>query len=117
MKKSVLKNFTNFTGRQLCCGFFLIKWQAFWHATLLKRGPSPGFPCEYLEIFKNTYFEVETLENEIYSCFTMSVSHTLLTGKSKESMPKLFYCKRNMVQCKTLIQLFPFWKQKSPHPN
>ena len=84
MKKSVLENFTNFTGRQLCCGFFLIKWQAFWHATLLKRGSSTGFPCEYLEIFKNTYFEVETLENEIFSCFMMSVSHTLLMVKVKK---------------------------------
>ena len=41
-------------------------------------------------------------------------SHTLRTGKSKEGILKLFYSKRNMVQCKILIQLFPSWKQDPP---
>ena len=36
--------------------------------------------CEYMEILKNTCIEVETLENEIYSCFLMS--EVILTGKS-----------------------------------
>ena len=38
--------------------------------------------CEYMEILKNTCIEVETLENEIYSCFLMS--EVILTGKSKK---------------------------------
>ena len=38
--------------------------------------------CEYMEIFKNTYFEVDTLENEIYSCILMS--KVILTRKSKK---------------------------------
>ena len=42
----------NFTGKPLCCNFFLIK---------------QSVSCKYLEISKNTCFEVETLENEIYS--------------------------------------------------
>ena len=39
---------------------------------------------EHSEIFKNGYFEVQTLENEIYSCFFVSkVMHTVL-GKVKK---------------------------------
>ena len=35
--------------------------------------------CEYSKISKNTYFEVETVESEIYSCFLMSeVIYSLL---------------------------------------
>ena len=37
--------------------------------------------------------------------------------KSQESIPKLFYGKRNRVQCITLIEPFPSWKQKFFHPN
>ena len=40
--------------------------------------------CEYLEIFKNTYFKAETLENEIYSSFLMSENIHSLLGKVKE---------------------------------
>ena len=83
MKKSVPKNFANFTGKHLCCGFFLIKWQVFWPATLLKETPTQVFSGEYSEIFKNTYFEVDTVESETYSCFSVSeVIHSLL-GKVK----------------------------------
>ena len=35
-KKGVLKNFTKFTGKNLCQGFFLIKLQACNFITLLK---------------------------------------------------------------------------------
>ena len=47
-KKGVLKNSTNFTGKHLCWGLFLIKLQALG----LKL-----FSCEICEIFRNTYFE------------------------------------------------------------
>ena len=43
VKKSVPENLANFTGKHLCCGFFLIKWQAFWPAALLKRDSNTGF--------------------------------------------------------------------------
>ena len=33
-------------------------------------------------------------------------NHSLLTGKSKEGIPKLLYSKRNMVQCKILYCIF-----------
>ena len=84
MKKHVFKIFANFTGKHLRWSLFLIKRQDFWLATLLKRDSNTVvFPCEHLEIFKNTYFEVQTLENEIYSCFFMSkVIHSVL-GKVK----------------------------------
>ena len=41
-KKAVPKNFAIFTGKNLCWSFFLIKWQAFRPATLLKRDPNTG---------------------------------------------------------------------------
>ena len=41
-------------------------------------------------------------------------NHSLLTGKSKEGIPKLLYSKRNMVQCKILIHIFASLKQKMP---
>ena len=51
---------------------------------LLKRDYSTDFSSEYSEIFNNAYFQVEALENEIYSCFLMSeVIHSLL-GKVKK---------------------------------
>ena len=41
-KKSVLKNFANFRGKQLCFSLFLIKLEAFGPAVLLKRDSNTG---------------------------------------------------------------------------
>ena len=41
-KKAALKNFAILTGKHLCCSLFLIKLQAFWPATLLKRDSNTG---------------------------------------------------------------------------
>ena len=86
MKKGVLKNFTNSTQKRLRWSLFLIKRQDFWLATLLKRDTNTGvFLREHSEIFKNAYFEVEILENEIYSCFFVSkVIHSVLGKVKKE---------------------------------
>ena len=70
VKKGVLKNFANFTGKHMRWSLFLIKQQDVWLATLLKRDSNTGvFQRDHSEIFKNTYFEVQILENEVYSCF------------------------------------------------
>ena len=101
MKNGVLKKFCKFTGKYLSWSLFLIKWQAFWPATSLKRDSNKVFSCEYLEIFKIAYFEVETLENEIYSSFFMSeVIHSLL---SKVKHTETLFSKRNVVHRKILI--------------
>ena len=114
VKEGVLKNFANFTGKHLCWSIFLLKQQNFWLATLSKRNSNTGvFLSEHSEIFINSYFEEQSLENESYSCLFMS---KVRTGKSKEGILKLFYSKRKMVQCKILIQLFPSWKLSSPTP-
>ena len=116
VKKYDLKNFANFTGKHLRCSLLLIKRQDFWLATLLKRDSNTGvFLREHSEIFKNAYFEVQILEIEIYSCFFMSkVVHSVLGKVKKEYWNS--YSKRNMAQCKILIQLFPSWKLSSPTP-
>ena len=70
VKKGVLKNFVNFRGKHMRWSLFLIKQQDFWLANLLKRDSNTGvFQRDHSEIFKNTYFEVQILENEVYSCF------------------------------------------------
>ena len=85
VKKGVLKNFANFAGKHLRWSLFLIKRQDVWLATLLKRDPNTGvFLREHLEIFKNAYFEAQTLENENYSCFFMSKFIHSTLGKVKK---------------------------------
>ena len=84
-EKDVLKNFANFTGKHLRWSFFLIKRQDFWLVTLLKRDSNTGvFPREHSEVFRNAYFEVQTLENESYSCFFMSIVIHSVLGKVKK---------------------------------
>ena len=57
-KKGVLKNFTNFTGKHLCCKRFLIKLQA-WRPKGLqlyqKETPTQLVFNEISKIFKNTF--------------------------------------------------------------
>ena len=71
--------------------WFLFNKQAlFWPATLLKRGSIQVLSYEYSEIFKNTYFEVDNLENEIYSYFLMSEAIHSLLEKVKKVCRKSF---------------------------
>ena len=50
VKKGVLKNFANFTGKHLCWSLFLKKFI-----------PSQVFSCDTCEMFKNAYFEEHLL--------------------------------------------------------
>ena len=110
VKKGVLKNLANFIGKHLRWSLFIIKQQDFWFTTLLKRDSNTGvFQREHSQ---TPLFEVQILENEIYPCFLMSK----VKKESKEGILKLFYNKRNMMQCKILIQLFPSWKLSSSTP-
>ena len=43
LKKYVLKNFANFTGKHLCWSFFLIKWNHFY--TIIKSNPLGMLSC------------------------------------------------------------------------
>ena len=68
---------------------------------LLKRDSNTDFSSEYSEIFNTTYFQVEALENEIYSCFLMSeVIYTPYWEKERRYAETLLQSK---VQCKILI--------------
>ena len=51
VKKIVLKNIKNFTGKHLCWRFILGR------QLYLKKTPTQVFFCEICEIFKNDYFE------------------------------------------------------------
>ena len=52
VKKSVLKNFSNFKGRHLCWSLFFTK---------SKRDFNADIFCENWEVYKNTYFEEHLL--------------------------------------------------------
>ena len=53
--------------KHLRWSLFLVKRQDFWLATLLKRDSNAGvFLREDSETFKNAFFEVQTLDIEIY---------------------------------------------------
>ena len=83
-KKGVPEKFTNFTEKTRRWGLLLIKCHPVWPTALLKETPAQLVFFEYSKIFKDTDFEVETLENEIYSWFLVSeVIHSLL-GKVKK---------------------------------
>ena len=56
MKKGVLKNFANFTGKRMCWSPFLIKLQALGLELYYKETPTVVF-FEICENVKNTYFE------------------------------------------------------------
>ena len=50
VKKGVLKNFTKFTGKHLCQSLFTNK------VTGLKKRLAQVLPCEFCEMFQNTFF-------------------------------------------------------------
>ena len=60
MKKCVLKNLANFTGKYMHWSLLLIKWQHLWPANLLKETATQVFSCEHSESFNNAYFEIQT---------------------------------------------------------
>ena len=54
VKRSVLKNFTSFTGKQLCWNLFLINLEVFRPALYWREIPTQVLSCEIRGIFKNT---------------------------------------------------------------
>ena len=55
--KVVLKNFANFTGKNLCWSLFLIKLEFWGPATLLIKTLTQQLSFEICKLFKNNYFE------------------------------------------------------------
>ena len=55
-KKSVLRDFTKFTGKHLCQSLSFNKVAGLSSATLLKKRLAQVFSCEFYEIFKNNFF-------------------------------------------------------------
>ena len=79
VKKGVLKNLANFTGRKLCWSLFLIKFQQIKSATLLI------FCYEICESFKNTYFE-EHQPADASIIERQQKTHALLGKKNKSCL-------------------------------
>ena len=57
VKKGALKNFANFTEKQICWSLFLIKLQAWKTVALLKRDSNIGLFLWILQILRHAYFE------------------------------------------------------------
>ena len=55
-KIGVLKDFAVCTGKHLCWSLFLMTFQVWRSATLLKRLQHKVFSCVYCEIFRNSFF-------------------------------------------------------------
>ena len=64
LKIGVLKNFANFTGKQLRYNFYLIKLKALSPATLLKRLQHRCFPVKFLKFLRTPFSTVH-----LGSCF------------------------------------------------
>ena len=64
LKTGVLKNFANFTGKQLRYNFYLIKLKALSPATLLKRLQHRCFPVNFLKFLRTPFSTVH-----LGSCF------------------------------------------------
>ena len=56
VRKGVLTNFANFTGKHLCQSLFLIKLQASASKSIKKETLAQLFSCEVYKIYKNTFF-------------------------------------------------------------
>ena len=56
-KKTILKNFVTFTGKQLCWGLLFIKVADLQASNCIKKGLQQLFSGEYREIYKKIYFE------------------------------------------------------------
>ena len=74
-KKDVLKNFSNFTGKQLYWSLFLIKLQANRPASLIKRDSNTG---AFLSNLRNFYFE-EHLRMAAFSSSSLELDLAHLT--------------------------------------
>ena len=58
MKKGVLKNFTKFTGKQLCQSFFFNKVSGLRHATLLKKRVwHRCFPVNFVKLLRTPFLQ------------------------------------------------------------
>ena len=107
VKKGVLKNFANFTGRRLCWSLFLITLQVFKPAVLLKRYSYINVFLRNLRNFKSTYFE-EYLRKIASICFTSKYYSKywwqVWTRREFDRVHcKYFFKRNNFIQSNTAI--------------
>ena len=81
VKKGVLKNLANFTGKHLCWSLFLTTLQQSRPATLVKLGSNTSFSCKICELFEKTCFE-EHLPTDT-SINERQETHALLSKKNE----------------------------------
>ena len=77
-QKVVLKNFTNFTGKHLCWSIFLIEFQQFRPASVLKKAPTQAFSC--LKSLRT--FTLKNICKQIpcrYRCFSVNFAKVVRT--------------------------------------
>ena len=75
IKKSVLKNFTKFTGKHLCQSLFFNKVAGLSPSTLLKKRLAQVFSCEFCEFSKNTFFTEHLWWLLLSLCYSHDHSH------------------------------------------
>ena len=77
LEKAILKTFTIFTGKNLCCSLFLIKLKAFRSATLLKRDSNTAVFVWILRNFQEHLFLKNICEPLLLVCFATSYNDYL----------------------------------------
>ena len=96
-KKSIIKNFSSFTGKHLCCGVFFNKVTGLLASSFNKKIVHHRFLHVNIRKFLRTLIlKCRPWKWHLLMPFN-EWSHILHTGKSKESITKLFYSTGHMV--------------------
>ena len=111
----VLKTFTNFIEKHLCCSLFLLRLQTLRTATLLKGASNIGVSCEICEIVKNTLFyrTPPVAASVIFSLEYLSFMWQGLMGEGFWSQYFHFFCSILRIR---FIATTKFWKKKKLLP-
>ena len=94
MKKTLLKNFAIFTGKQVCWRLFLIKLQAFSPATVLKRDSNTSVFLCILRIFKFFEKHLRTADSDYSFTLVIYLFFGCLFKKNYDLL--IFYSEENV---------------------
>ena len=117
--KGIFKNFSKFTGKNLCQSFFLEKLQAVAWNVFKKETLGQVFSCECCEILKNTFFYRAPLvaapdqhKHQKYHIIPQALYHTFI-----ETLGQLFCCEYCEISKNTLFYRAPLVAAPEQHKH
>ena len=85
-----IKKLLIFKEKHLCSSFFLLKFQVWKSATLLKETPTHIFTCEYCEIFEHLFWRTSA-----NGCFSITAFYmTCNTALKWVELPRFFHLRQ-----------------------